>query len=222
MEPVAATLVRHDWTPQNLIGIQRALRVAYNAVEDACDPRRHPFYASRNRPFGVGYNRWLAVDHYLEHACAANWIQGITAHWISLGGSTGTPLSTLELRGTYTSVLALHLREPDELPRDSGYRYDKRVSNERYPLLTGFVDPYESPAPDQLLSLLLVHGDKNAEFAELRAYDDPESRASYTSFFGNIMAGASLPVANDSEPVSEPSVALIRGAAEEKKPSTGA
>ncbi len=134
----------------------------------------------------------------------------------------GTPLSTLELRGAHTSVLALHLREQDELPRDSGYRYDQRVRNEKYPLLTGFVDPHQAQdAPKQLLSLLLVHGDKNAEFAELRAYDDPDIRSSYTSFTNNIMAGVALPAANDSEAVSDPSVALIQGIANQK-PSTGA
>lgn len=219
----ANSLVQLDWTPQNLIGIQRALRLAYNAVADACDPKRHAFYDTPNRPYGVGYNRWLAVDYHLLQACNAGWISGISAHWVSLGGKTGTPLSTLELRGAHTSVLALHLREPDELPRDSGYRYDQRVSNEKYPLLTGFVDPHEAAdAPKQLLSLLLVHGDKNAEFAELRAYDDPDNRASYTSFTNNIMAGAALPASNDSEAVSEPSVALIQGVADQKKPSTGA
>jgi len=219
----AKSLVQLDWTPQNLIGIQRALRLAYNAVADACDPKRHAFYDTPNRPYGIGYNRWLAVEYHLHQACNAGWIQGIAAHWVSLGGKAGTPISTLELRGLHTSVLALHLREQDELPRDSGYRYDQRVNNEKYPLLTGFVDPHESPqASTQLLNLLLIHGDKNAEFAELRAYDDPENRASFTTFTENIMAGAALPASGDNEPISEPNVALIQGVADQKKPSTGA
>lgn len=213
----AASLVQLDWTPQNIIGIQRALRVAYNSVADACDPKRHSFYDTTNRAYGVGYARWLAVDFHLKQACDAGSIKGITAHWIQLGGKGG--LCALELRGTYTSVLAIHLQEADETPRDSDYRYDKRVSNEKYPWFAGFEDPV---APEQLLNLLLVHGDKNAEFAELRAYDNPDKRASYTSFTSNIMAGAALPAHDDSEKVPEPSVALIQGVAEQKKPTTGA
>jgi hypothetical protein len=134
-----------------------------------------------------------------------------------LGGKGG--LCTLELRGTFTSLLVVHIQEPDETPRDSDYRYDKRVSNERYPLLAGFEQIEPS---DQLLNLTLVHGDKNAEFAELRAYDDPNNRASFTSFTSNIMAGAPLPVVDDSETVPEPSIALIQPAAEQRKPLSGA
>lgn len=213
----ASSLVQLDWTPQNLIGIQRAIRIAYNSVADACDPKRHAFYDTINRAYGLGYARWLAVDFHLKQACDAGSIKGITAHWIQLGGKGG--LCALELRGAYTSVLAIHLQESDETPRDSDYRYDKRVSNEKYPLLAGFEEP---EAPDQLLNLLLVHGDKNAEFAELRAYDNPDKRASYTAFSGNIMAGAALPTHGDSETVPEPSVALIQGVAEQKKTSTQA
>jgi hypothetical protein len=215
-------LVQQDWTPQNLIGIQRALRLAYNSVADVCDPKRHPFFDTPNRIYAVGYNRWLVVDYYLLQACQAGWFQGISAHWVSLGGKAGTPLSVLELRGMHTSVLALHLRQPDELPRDSGYRYDQCVRNEKHPLLTGFIDPYETEQSKQLLNLLLVHGDKDAEFAELRVYDDPDNRASYTSFTQNIMAGTALPASNDSEIVPEPSIVLVQGVADQKKPSTGA
>lgn len=213
----AAALVQQDWTPSNLMGLQRALRMAYGSVADACDPRRHAFYDTQNRAYGVGYARWLAVDFYLKQACDASWLSGITAEWVPLGGKGS--LCAMELRGLYTSVLAIHLQEPDETPRESDYRYDKRVSNERYPLLAGFE---QLEAPSQLLNLLLVHGDKSAEFAELRAYDDPDNRASFTSFTGNIMAGALLPVADDSEAVAEPSVALIKPAAEQAKPSSGA
>lgn len=213
----AATLVQQDWTPSNLMGLQRALRMAYNSVTDACDSRRHAFYDTQNRAYGVGYARWLAVDFYLKQACDAGWLTGIAAEWIPLGGKGG--LCVLELRGRYTSVLAIHLQKPDETPRDSDYRYDKRVSNEKYPLLEGFE---QLEAPSQLLNLLLVHGDKNAEFAELRAYDDPDNRASCTSFTGNIMDGAPLPVVDDIEVVAEPNVALIKSAAEQAKPSSGA
>lgn len=212
----ASTLVRQDWTPTNLMGLQRALRKAYASVADACDPRRHAFYGTRNRAYGVGYARWLAIDFYLKEACDAGWLPGITAEWISLGGKGG--LFAMELRGLYTSVLAIHLQDLDETPRESDYRYDKRVSNERYPLLAGFE---EMEAPSQLLSLLLVHGDKNAEFAELRAYDDPRNRASYTPFTGNLMEGAPLPVGDDSEAVAEPNVALIKPAEQQTKPSDG-
>lgn len=213
----AAVLVQQDWTPSNLMGLQRALRMAYGSVADACDPRRHAFYETRNRTYGVGYARWLAVDFYLKQACEAGWLTGIAAEWVPLGGKGS--ICALELRGLYTSVLAIHLQEPDETPRDSDYRYDKRVSNEKYPLLAGFE---EFEAPSQLLNLLLVHGDKDAEFAALRAYDDPNNRSSFTSFSANIMVGAPLPVADDSEAVAEPSVALIAPAAEQKKLSSGA
>ncbi len=215
----ANDLVQLDWTPQNLLGLQHALRLAYNAVADACDPKRHAFYNTPNRPYGVGYARWQATDYYLYQACEEGRIKGITAKWKSTGGKVGTPVSNLELVGQHTSVLIHHLREEDALPRDSGFRYDQRVSNEKYPLLAGFE---EIPAENQLIKLLLVHGDKNAEFAALRAYDDPENRASYTAFTGNIMLGAALPADNDSEVVADPNVALIKGVADQIKTSTQA
>lgn len=216
MEAVSS-LVRLDWTPKNLIGIQRTLRIAYNAVDDVCDVRRHPFFATPNRAYGVGYNRWLAIDYHLKQACDSGVLSGITASWIPLGGKGG--LQALELRGAFTSVLAIHLQDPDETPRDSDYRYDKRVSNERYPLLAGFEQTEETPG--QLLNLLLVHGDKNAEFAFLRAYDDPDNRASCTPLTENLMAGAALPADTGTESVPEPSIALIEVAAAMKTPSTG-
>lgn len=216
MKP-AAELVASDWTPANLIGIQRALRLAYNETELACDPNRHPFFATRNRAYGLGYNRWLAVDYHLKQACESGWIKGISASWVALGGKGS--LCVMELRGAYTSVLAVHLQDASEPPRDSDYRYDKRVMNEKNPMLQGFEDPEDS---SHLLNLLLVHGDKTPDFAELRAYDNPEKRSSYTAFTANIMAGAPIISPADSEAVPEPSVALIQGNQIQRKPSTGA
>lgn len=213
----ASSLVQLDWTPQNILGVQRALRVAYNSAADACDSKRHTFYDTRNRAYGIGYARWLAVDFYLKQACDVGWIKGVTGSWVELGGIGG--LCVLELRGQYTSVLAIHLKDSDETPRDSDYRYDKRVSNEKNPLLAGFE---ELESASQLLNLLLVHGDKNAEFAELRAYDDPNNRASYTSFTGNIMAGAALPTRDDNETVPEPSVELLKPTADQIRPTAQA
>lgn len=210
----AASLVQLDWTPRNIIGIQRALRAAYNETASVCDPNRHAFFNTPNRPYGLGYNRWLAVDYHIKQACEIGWINGIAAKWVPLGGKGG--LCALELRGSYTSAVAVHLQQPEETPRDSDYRYDKRLSNERYPLLAGFEQFGE---PDQLLNLILVHGDKDAEFAELRAYDNPDNRASYTSFTGNIMAGMPLTNYDDSEIVPEPNVALLKQVTEQKNPS---
>jgi len=216
MKP-AAELVDLDWNPSNLIGLQRALRLAYNETDAACDSHRHPFFATRNRAYGLGYNRWLAVDYYLKQACELGWIKGITSTWVPLGGIGG--LCVMEMRGAYTSVLAVHLQEASETPRDSDYRYDKRLMNEKNPMLQGFEDPEDA---SQLLNLLLVHGDKTPDFAELRAYDDPKKKGSFTPFTANIMAGAAIVSPADSEAVPEPNVALIPGTHDQRKPSTGA
>jgi len=218
LHPLQA-LVDSDWTPRNLLALRHAIWRAYVAVARLCDPALNPFFGTPNRPFGLGYNRWLAVDHYLYEAAASGSFEGITARWIALGGNTTTPLSALELRGAVTSVVAVHLRDPNETPRDSGYRFDLRASNQRFPRLAGF----EDSESDEPLNLLLVHGDKDAEFAELRAYDDESNRGSYTPFSLNIMAGPAVaPFPVDAETVAEPNVSLLRRPKEDRKPSPGA
>jgi hypothetical protein len=214
-------LVAKDWSPENLMGVQRALRMAYENSLSICDAEKQPIFGTPNRPLVAGSVRWLAVDYYLNEACRLGWLKGITAKWVVLGGKKNEFPCHLVLTGANTSVIAIHLQQEEDIPRDSKYRRNTRVANEACPLLAGF-EHMDENVEDALINMLLVHGDKNAEFAELRAYYSVENRSQYELIIGNIMGGAVAAPPSDAETVSEPSVALILNLSEQNQPSAGA
>ena len=137
---------------------------------------------------------------------------GITTHWLHLGDGG---VSALELRGRHTSLMAFHLKFPDASIRDSRLRFDKRFTNQMNP---GFpqweldADPENGDlggvaAP--LINLVLVHGDRRAEFAYLRAYHDPEDLHRFLPMSGNVIEQARIAPASDEELVEE-SVPMLK------------
>lgn len=147
------------------------------------DPGRNPHLHTPNRHIIAGTMRWGIVETCLAEGCTLGRIKGITPQWMPLTPGAATGPHVLELVGKHTCVTAFHLTDPDEAPRDSNHRAEQRLFNQANPLLPGFVD-HDLDA-DTLLNLLLVHGDKDAEFAYLRAYHKPDK------------VGAFLPVIPD-------------------------
>lgn len=180
-------ILAKEWHLSNRAGICRALVNAYRDVNTLCDVDRHAFFGTPNRVFALGYNRWVIVDHWVAKACELGWITGVTPVWINHPKSTG-PIHTLELRTEHTCVSISHLSSPNAAPRDSRLRYDRRVNNEYCPYLTGWEEPGATDAGP--LGIVLVHGDKDPEFAFLRVYNDPDNMGSYRDLTGNIFERA--------------------------------
>src|SRR5204863_444291 len=114
-------------------------------------------------------------------------LKGITPIWLDLTGGEGG-VAALELRGKYTSLIAHHLQLPDDCPRGSTLRNDKRLWNQQNPILVGFPGAEEAEQPESsLINLLLVHGGRSAEFAFLRVYHSFDNARDFIPFSGNIM-----------------------------------
>ena len=210
--PTAQELVDSDWPSPNLASLRGAVQNAYAAVAQTCDPATNPLFDSPNRSYGVGYCRWLAMDKYIHDACLAGQFVGITPEWIPFTTNMGITGRSLVLHGKHTSLSIVHLSEPNENPRESLYRKSQRVENDQSPLLPGFSDPDIVVTDDKedIIHLSLVHGNKNAEFAELRAYyTDSYGKRKHSSFSGNIMKTSHSSSAPDVEVVPEIEISLI-------------
>lgn len=196
--------IREDWPDQNLLGLQSILRAAYAKTEAETNPAHDPVYGTPNRVVLNGFLRWFLLDSYLERGAQIGSLPGITSNWVPL--SNGGSIQALELRGQHTTLITHHLQHPDNPPRDSVLRFEKCLMNFQNPMLPGFRDdsePTESP-----INLLLVHGDKDAEFAFLRVYDNPANVHSYLRVSGNLMVLPALVEPVEVEEVAEPSVGL--------------
>lgn len=212
------TAIQKDWTAQNLIGLQSILGMAYAKARDAVDVSKEPAFGTPNRAFLAGSIRWSFVDFYLRRGCEIGTLSGISASWVPLS-MTGSGLVGLELRGEYTSVLAHRLQQQDDPPRESDLRFERRLYNYRNPMLMGLGGDEE--AAEGLINLTLVHGDRAAEFAFLRAYDNPENVRSYVAVSGNLMVMPSLVESIEFEEVAVPAVGLKPGVAEVRRETRG-
>lgn len=198
------TAIRADWPDQNLIGLQSILRATYAKTDAETNPALDAVYGTPNRVVLNGFLRWFLLDSYLERGVQIGTLSGITAAWVPL--SNGGGIQALELRGKHTTLITHHLQHPDNPPRDSVLRFEKCLMNFQNPMLPGFRDdsePTESP-----INLLLVHGDKDAEFAFLRVYDNPENVHSYLCVSNNLMVLPALVAPIEVEEVVEPTVSL--------------
>ncbi|MBC7366218.1 MAG: hypothetical protein H7343_05290 [Undibacterium sp.] len=195
-----------DWNEKNQLGVRRALERMFQSVDALCDPDRHPFFDTPNRVFALGYNRWIIADYWMEQACKLGWIEGIKPVWEKNMRSTG-PIRTLVLHGAHTKVSVVHLSAPDESPRESRMRYEGRVDNESCPYLIG----WDEAAVTRLagpINLVLVYGDKAAEFAFLRAFNNSEDLSSYRDVTNNLFA-LTRSIQIDGESVSEIKIDLM-------------
>lgn len=212
------TAIQQDWTVQNLIGLQSILNAAYAKAGEVASSSREPAFGTPNRAFVTGQIRWSFVDYYLERGCAIGTLTGITASWVPLS-LNGGGIQALELRGKQTSVVAHHLQQPNSPPRESGLRFERRLLNYRNPMLPGFSDDGESSAA--LINLTLTHGDKDAEFAFLRVYDNPENLQSYLRVSDNLMIMPVLVEPVEVEDVAPPAVGLKPGVAKGQEEASG-
>jgi hypothetical protein len=182
---------------EQLFGLSRSLQRAYSYTANLAETEV-PF-ATPNRHFLSGMVRYGAVDFFLADAAANGEIPGFEPKWISLTGTGG--VYALELIGPGVSIIAHHVQSPDDPPRDSILRFEKRASNQL--LLPGMTEGSSTP---QIVSLTLVHGDKLGEFAFLRIYTDPQDLRHYQDFGTNIMQP--ILAMNDEETVPTVEVTL--------------
>ena len=194
--PSYLTKIQADWDITNLLHLQLLLRYAYTDVKEVTRPDKNPVFSTPNRSFLAGMIRFGAVDYYLERGCAMGLLNGITPVWRDLKepdandeakGATprGQGVRALELLGKHTSLISHHLQVPEDPPRGSKLRDDMRVRNEQNPLLPAFADnqtPVIAP-----IHLTLVHGNKSAEFAFLRVYDNFQHANNFLPVGENIM-----------------------------------
>ncbi len=199
--------IKADWPLRNLLGLKWCIQSAYSAVGAITAPESNAAFATPNRWFLSGILRFGFVDYYLEEGCRNGLLKGITPVWLKLTDGSGG-MAALELRGTHTSLIAHHLAKSDDPPRDSKLRFEKRLMNQVSPMLPTLDEVPTSS--DRQVNLTLVHGDKNAEFSFLRAYDNPTDLTSYVSVFDNIMGlqEQSARLVVEAEEIAEPKVEI--------------
>jgi hypothetical protein len=212
------TAIQQDWTVQNLVGLRSILNAAYAKAGEVASLSRVPAFGTPNWAFLAGAIRWSFVDYYLERGCVIGTLTGISATWVPLSVNGGG-LQGLELRGERTSVLAHHLQQPEDPPRESDLRFERRLLNYRNPMLPGFGD--EEEASGALINLTLVHGDRGAEFAYLRVYDNPENLRSYLRVSDNLMVMPALVEPVEVEEVPAPALGLKPGVAKGQQEASG-
>lgn len=201
------TKIADDWDSFNLAGLQYCLRQAYELTDALSNPDRNAHFATPNRHMIAGTMRWGFVEKCLHDGCLNGRLRGIQPRWVPLSSKTASGVHALELVGRTTCVTPFHLTDADEAPRESSHRAEKRLFNQLNPLLPTFAD--EQVDTISLLNLILVHGDKNAEFAFLRAYHDPEERGAFVPVSDNIILSTALvsqPV--EAEEVAEAEIKL--------------
>lgn len=214
------TEVKADWDLNNMLALRDLLKEANSYSKDITNPNTNPAFGTPNRAIIMGVIRWCITDYFLEQGCKTGRLKGITAHWRPLitpkKKSKGAPkrksagIHALELRGQHTSLIAFHLHRQDEAPRSSKLRNEKRLHNQMHPLLPGFEVPseYLEQTEGALINLLLVHGDKDSEFAYLRAYYRENDHGAFLPLSDNIMKLPSVVAASETEHIAKPDVRL--------------
>lgn len=194
--------VEEDWDLLAFAGLRASLQAAYQALREKSDPLHDLPFGTPNAPMVTGVMRWMYVDYYLTRGCQLGWMPGITAHWLNLGDGG---VSALELRGKRTSLMAFHLKFPDSPIRDSRLRFEKRIVNQMNPIFPQWENQIiEADTVEAVpINLVLVHGGKNAEFAYLRAYHDPEDLQRFMTLSGNIIEQANIAPITDAEAIEE-------------------
>ncbi len=200
------TKIEQDWPLQHQLHLQLFIRYAYTAVYDLIygPQTRSVIFSTPNRGWFAGINRYGAVDYFLERACEMKLLQGITPAWLPLTNGENS-IYALELRGKYTSTVAHHLHFPEDTPRGSTLRDEKRLYNQLNPSLPGFAEDSQD-AEASPINLTLVHGGKAAEFAFLRVYTSAEQPGQFIPVTGNVMA--ITPPASGNEEIKEAEIKL--------------
>lgn len=200
MDPKFVTSYQADWPIQNLSALKVALLNAYLETNILCNPARSVVFSTPNQHMHTGYTRWIAVSQKLEESCKSGRLHGITAEWSRVTKNSG--FWVLELRGKLTRLIVCHISDLDNSPRDSVSRFDGRASNQ---VLMNFEEEAiteQSP----LLTLTLVHGHKNAEFAFIRGYNDPKRPSSYELLSGNVMDLPTVALPVEEEEIEPPEI----------------
>ncbi|MFZ2643184.1 MAG: hypothetical protein WA117_19485 [Verrucomicrobiia bacterium] len=200
-DPYFLTEVAQDWNDSNLSRIQSVLSEAKNAVLQRSDITQDPLLDTPNLRNIRGYLRWTIVQKLLADAASNNQFDGITSEWVDLGS-----VYTLRLRGQYTTLTPCYLSDRNRSPQDTEYRKNLRIQNQVSPLLLGWTETESTGPANDLLHLLLVHGGKYEDFAELRAYTSDKE---YTRLSRNIMINPMLLPSLDAEVIAEPEPTLI-------------
>jgi hypothetical protein len=201
-----------EFTDQNQRGIAWALEHAYDESAAQTDPDEHPSFATPLRASVRGSIRWNHVQAWLQRACEEGRIVGFVPSWKPTGGNSPSN-RVLELSGGTCALTAVHVSDVDDTPRDAAFRRDARGSNQ---LVLESIEDQLPQADDTSgkVSLLLVHGGHDFEFAEIRCYyGGEEDRSAYTTVVGNLErwrgddSGGAL-IWADEEPVVPPTIIL--------------
>lgn len=202
---VFLTKSRADWDHSNLSGLQWALDRAYASTLAIYE--NHPELNTPHALGVIGTLRWAIADYFLQEACIRGKIAGVEPKWKKLCGKSDT-VQALELCGPHTILTAHHLAHESDAPRESGLREELRASNQEVlPLFEE--DMRKTESAEKPYGLILVHGSKNAEFAYIRAYHDPENHKAYQAVYAeNIMLLPRVIEKIDAEEISEAVPAL--------------
>ena len=170
-----------DWSPENQIGLKKCLIQAYTETSRVCSPSLSQIFTTKNQRFHTGETRFIAVNHYLLLGCKTGLLKGITA--IERPAQHKNGFHILELIGKSTILTAAYIPDPDSAPRDCTFRFDARTSNQELMIFEKEALELERPS----ISVTLVHGGRDEQFAYLRGYNDPQRPGRYIELSGNIL-----------------------------------
>src|ERR1043166_506083 len=129
MDPQNVT--NSDWPIHNQIALKSLLHSAYADTISNCDPKRSPIYSTPNQHFHSGHTRWISVNYWLKRGCDSGLLQGITPVWRPAVEKQEKGCWILELQGRFTSLVACHVSDVEESPRESRTRRDYRAGNQQ-------------------------------------------------------------------------------------------
>jgi hypothetical protein len=196
-----------DWNEENLRRLRASIAASYMMARDMTNPKLNPYFASPNHKYLQGYSRWFLLDSHLAKACQTGFIAGLEPYWVSFDNAAGRIMS-LEIRGRNTAVMAAHFQKPSDPLRESKLRFGRCSVNQGK--TTNFLPGFEleERSAEGLLNITLAHGDKNAEFAYFRVYNDPFNLRSHLQLSSNLMSKPYGVPSVEAEEVKEASIVL--------------
>lgn len=199
--------VRQDWHIRNLNALQSALQEVELAVNERVNPRTDPLMDTPNRAMYRGQTRWILLPPILERYLSVNRITGLTSRWTPLG-SNG--VHQYELIGDRTSLVACHVTQSSDSPRECEYRKNRRELNTSAQTLMAFEQEIQAEA-QRMHYVTLVFGTEpktNEPFAYLRMYYDEAGKTCYFKLSSNIMRMPRLLDHLEEEVIEAPQVDL--------------
>lgn len=190
------TLVHEEWLQGPASIAFAAALEAYNETERVIS--ENPILRHRNEANLRGQLRYFITAAILDQCACEGRLRGITSRWEPLG------CDVLVLSSRTFEVQVAHTSGPDQKPRSSLRREMAIISNQTHFDSIWSEGRTSGPELSDLISLFLLHGDKQLSFMNLVCPDNLQRGAPYIYTSPNF---ATLP-----RPVAKDDVETVREA----------